>query len=186
VVKQAKKVAIINQKSVERLRTLLDREDLKQYQLADMIASAPETISAIMNFRKPLTSSMANRIIEVFPDYRYEWLMGDGDDSIATKKDAEAQVIKGMFDLLDQEQKAVLMLANAYDYFFDFPREIPKAADGYPDIENTGAIQIFLNGEKISSCSFEQYWDLTDEIRDFVLFKVQRLSKGKEITHAEQ
>lgn len=63
----------------ERLKILLKEVDLRQSQLAAKIPISQQTISKIINGSASLTLQTAQRIVDLYPQYRIEWLTGRDD-----------------------------------------------------------------------------------------------------------
>ena len=59
----------------ERITELMERENLRQSDLAAAIGSTQQNISRVLSSQR-ISESFIQRIIEAFPDYREEWLFG--------------------------------------------------------------------------------------------------------------
>lgn len=100
---------------VSRIRTLLDREGLKQKDLADALDIEPQNLSRCMVSGK-ISEKMCRKIVECFPEYRIEWLLGDDDsmtdiewaDNIQHMKDLVADSMWGIIEKsLNKEGKSL-------------------------------------------------------------------------------
>lgn len=100
---------------VSRIRTLLDREGLKQKDLADALDIEPQNLSRCMVSGK-ISEKMCRNIVECFPEYRIEWLLGDDDsmtdiewaDNIQNMKDLVADSMWGIIEKsLNKEGKSL-------------------------------------------------------------------------------
>lgn len=100
---------------VSRIRTLLEREDLKQKDLADALDIEPQNLSRCMVSGK-ISEKMCRKIVECFPEYRIEWLLGDDDsmtdiewaDNIQHLKDLVADSMWGIIEKsLNKEGKSL-------------------------------------------------------------------------------
>lgn len=60
----------------ERLKEIIKNERLTQSSLADKVGVTQQSISRIMQGKQALTEGMVNRIINTFPEYDKEWLLG--------------------------------------------------------------------------------------------------------------
>ena len=75
----------INPKRAERLKTLIDHEkdlhggDFSQTAFAKSIHMTQQNVSRSIQMRQGLTEETARHIIEQYPDYRIEWLLGYDD-----------------------------------------------------------------------------------------------------------
>lgn len=101
----------ISPKRALRVKEIIEREKAKnkhftQAHFADEIAISPVTLTRIINKKSPLTERVAKDIIEKFPEYRLEWLLGydnvmtDSDwlTSIQDQRDTTAQCIWGIIE----------------------------------------------------------------------------------------
>lgn len=62
-----------------RLKEICDECDIRQADLAKRIFISQQTISKIINGKATLTLQTAQRIIDLYPQYRIEWLTGRDD-----------------------------------------------------------------------------------------------------------
>lgn len=69
----------INPKRAENVKKLIEAEKITQTELADRIHMTQQNISRIVQMKQPLTEETARLIIEAFPEYRIEWLLGYDD-----------------------------------------------------------------------------------------------------------
>lgn len=82
----------------KRLKQLCEENKLSQAELAERIPISQQTISKIINGKAALTLQTAQRIVDLFPQWRIEYLTGrDGfktlDDLIGKRVDARHEVI---------------------------------------------------------------------------------------------
>ena len=98
-----------------RIKTLLKREGLKQKDLADALDIEPQNLSRCMVSGK-ISEKMCRKIVECFPEYRIEWLLGDDDsmtdiewaDNIQHMKDLVADSMWGIIEKsLNKEGKSL-------------------------------------------------------------------------------
>lgn len=59
-----------------RLKELLKEQNMSQLKLSKTIFYSQQTISKVIQGTARLTEAMASRIIEIFPNYYKEWLLG--------------------------------------------------------------------------------------------------------------
>lgn len=83
----AKKEKKIKPAFSDNLETLINDQGITKKQLAEMIPTSVQTISKACNGIR-LTRSMAERIIELFPEYNLAWLMGISELKLKTDVDA--------------------------------------------------------------------------------------------------
>lgn len=69
----------INQKSCIRLRELISELKMTQSQFGELLGLGSRQISCMVNGARRLTEDNARRIAQMFPEVRYEWLMGYDD-----------------------------------------------------------------------------------------------------------
>lgn len=69
----------INPKRAENVKKLIEAEKITQTELADRIHMTQQNISRIVQMKQPLTEETARHIIEQYPKYRIEWLLGYDD-----------------------------------------------------------------------------------------------------------
>ena len=103
----SKKATEINPIRAERVKTIIDREDINQQKLAELIFQTQQNISRIIQKRQPLTEETAQAIIRAFPEYRIQWLLGY--DDIMLKEEYKQAFI----DRMDAANNAVMTLIDA-------------------------------------------------------------------------
>lgn len=62
----------------DNLRQVLSSHGMSQSTLADKIGYTPEHVSYIVNGIRNLTLEAAEKVVDLFPDVRLDWLMGYG------------------------------------------------------------------------------------------------------------
>ena len=111
----------INLKRAENVKKLIENEKKRdpkfsQTELAKRIHMTQQNISRIINMKQPLIEETARLIIEAFPDYRIEWLLGYDDsmthyewaDNIQNMKDIVADSMWGIIEKsLNKEGKSL-------------------------------------------------------------------------------
>lgn len=75
----SRKKTEINPKRAENLKTLITRVGLTQKQFGENVGYSQQNLSNIIKLKTPLTEEAARLIIEKYPDYRIEWLLGYDD-----------------------------------------------------------------------------------------------------------
>jgi len=89
----------------ERLRILLNNEDLMQKELAEMIGLSWQYMSALINGKKKLSFKMA-KSIENATGYRATWLLkGEGTPKITEDQNEEIKNLRNSFSPLANELK---------------------------------------------------------------------------------
>lgn len=106
----------INPKRAENVKKLIEAEKITQTELADRIHMTQQNISRIVQMKQPLTEETARLIIEAFPEYRIEWLLGYDDsmthyewaDNVQLMKDLVADSMWGIIEKsLNKEGKSL-------------------------------------------------------------------------------
>lgn len=88
----SKKKTEIKAERAERLKMLIDREEMSQTAFSEKIGYSQQHVSGIVRQKTALTEETAADIISVFPEYRIEWLMGL--DDFMTHEDFKRAYIK--------------------------------------------------------------------------------------------
>jgi len=84
----------------------MEREGLKQIDLADLIDMEPQNFSRIMRSGK-VSEKTCQKIVAAFPEYRVEWLLGY--DDFMTKSDWK----KDYIDRKDSANNAAIQLLDS-------------------------------------------------------------------------
>ena len=112
----------INQQKIKpkysvHLEELIKEQRITKKQLAEMIPTTVQTISKACNGVR-LTPDKAQRIIELFPQYRLSWLLGyddfKTDDDISNFEDNVNDIANKMEDLLVRSMRAISHLCGYY------------------------------------------------------------------------
>lgn len=106
----SKKASEINPVPAGNLKTLLEREKCQQGKLADLIHLSQQSISRIIQKKQSLTDQTARAIINVFPDYRIEWLLGY--DDIMTHTDEIRAMIHNVVDTAEAINQVIRLVAD--------------------------------------------------------------------------
>lgn len=69
----------INVERCKRFKTLCDELDITQKKLAERLHISQQVISNMVHGKSNVTDQTAHRMIELFPEYRYEWLVAIDD-----------------------------------------------------------------------------------------------------------
>lgn len=82
----SRKKTEINPIRAERVKKLIEREKISQVDFASRIFQTQQNVSRILNLKTALTEETARLIIEAFPEYRIEWLLGYDDSMTNAEK----------------------------------------------------------------------------------------------------
>ena len=83
-----KKSSDLQEKRVSAIKTLMKNENLKEYQLAEMIPAKgkdpastmePQNLSACLCKKRAISDKLCRTIGSLFPKYNVMWLLGDSD-----------------------------------------------------------------------------------------------------------
>lgn len=109
-------------KRVDRIKIIMERENLKQKDLAESLNMEPQNFSRIMISGK-VTEKTCRKIVTLYPEYRLEWLMGYDDsmttddliDAIHNRQDVVAQGVWGMIEKSLSKQGKSLKFVHRQD-----------------------------------------------------------------------
>lgn len=124
----SKKPTEINPVRAERVKILMKRENINQTQLAELIPQTQQNISRILTNKQPLTEENAKRIVELFPGYRLQWLLGY--DDVMTQTDQLRTLIHNRVDTAEAINQVIRSVADDICFRENIPRpEIPFIYD---------------------------------------------------------
>ena len=153
-----------------RLKCLLDNEDIKQKQLSKMIPISQQTISKIVQGHQPLTTGLAERIIEKFPQYSLQWLLGYVDDRYMFAEDYAKHM----------DEITQLFIQNDRDKEKYLKKGIEQIAYscGFEVSFGVGRLTVKPNEELAESGYTESTIELSSFLEDVQAFMTYRLSKA--------
>lgn len=169
----------------ERIKNLITGK-MTQRQLSEAIYISEKHLSQIIHGRKPLTRDNAELIAGLFPDVRAEWLLGK--DNWKTEAEAE-QAGNEAFDEGWYSEVAFSDYIKSFGFVYktdlSAKNEIPfKYAD-----EETGEVLtdvafgsnyiFYRDGVPTAECTGAELDALITEVKDFAIFKINRLRKQK-------
>ena len=96
-------------KRVERIKIILERENIKQIDLADALDILPQNFSRFMVSGK-VSEKTCRKIVALYPDYRIEWLLGYDDsmtdhDYIENAQRLNDLAANGMWAIIERSLK---------------------------------------------------------------------------------
>lgn len=168
-----RKKSEIKPEPAERLKKLCEDERIKQKELSEKILLSPQTISKIINKKSSLTEDNAKRIIDLYPQYRFEWLMGYD----PYKTTAELNI--AILSQAQQEGDKLLLGLQAFASLSGYEILIPLSASGSRDVMEI--VEAINHGYSITHAgktvfiSIDNMNRLQNEICDFVEFKLQKI-----------
>lgn len=180
----SRKKTEMNPIRAERVKTLIEREKhlhdpkFSQVKLADKIHMTQQNISRIVQMKQPLTEETARLIIEAFPDYRIEWLLGYDNDMTENEKYLnKLDKAKSRSELLHDAIHSFLQLSG-FDikdtYHFSLHGDVDEN-EAYNRIMDAGYI-ISRDGKSVSM-SLEDFTNFAKEINDYVAFRLNHIMK---------
>ncbi len=169
----------INTKRIEKLRQLIDRENISQAKLAKLSFHAPQSLSRIMQQKQPLTEDIAADIInavnkETGKDYRIEWLL-DLDD-IMTRADFHDQFISSV-NAQDRAIDTILFAALKNVCIFEGIEQPTLDAQDYAFLRAQlidAADSIAWNFTKKRQERSSSFWGLLDQLDQKVSEKLKQ------------
>ena len=169
----------INPVRAERLKTLIDREKIKQSQLADMIFQSQQNISRIVQQKQPLTEETARDIINAVnqatgKDYRIEWLLAY--DDIMTRSDFHDQFISS-YNAQEKAIDTILFAALKNVCIFEGIEQPTLDAQDYAFLRAQlidAADSIAWNFTKKRQERASSFWGLLDQLDQKVSEKLKQ------------
>jgi len=133
----------------KRLKAVLANYGMQQNELAGKIGCTEQHISSIISGRRRLTEGIAKKLIEIFPDISYDWLMNSDDYKFS------------VFQKKNDEYNALIEIISCYHkYKFD--------SEGY-----SGTKEYTIVSPKGSKRDLSQ-WELDrliNQISEFIEYK---------------
>ena len=162
----------------KRLKQVCQEQGITQKQLSKKIHLSEQGISAIVQGNARLTGDMANRVIEVFPQYRVEWLLGYDDMPTEEYVQSYKRAMQIRDRLMDEAHNRTIL-----ENFENILETEELYSDGSvikikKPLNNNNIPQLFKQG-LISEEDFEQYTQgkgkteaiqkLLDEHSDYII-----------------
>ena len=184
----------INVKRCERLKQIIDETKITQYHLAELTNISPQSISNMVRCKANVTEKTAKAVIDVFPEYNFDWLMGHSE----YKTELEQRLSPKIFAIVSKKkrEKAVNGFFEAHGLSFtrylpgippDMPgdifAELPPAEQQMHIKRSMSNMQYYLIETKsqktIAVISKQEYENFVADINDYVEFKFDKLFKDK-------
>ncbi len=165
---------------VDRMKKLMDREKLSQEKLGEKLAMSQQAISRILNSKK-VSEGTIIRIVEAFPNYRKQWLLGY--DDIPTVEEWALRMNQSILHLNTAQNEgevlfhALSALASLNGFvvnsqsFSGEPEDVVHALYTAYSIEKDG---------KVINLSVDEMNLLENEINDFAKSRIDYLFRWKE------
>ena len=158
----------------DRLNFMIEREGYSKKQFAKLLEMSPENLSRIVNERHPLTEETARTIIEKFPGYCLEWLLGYDNCMTVNEK---------LMSAIDQTQSEGEVLENALFGLARLSGFTIKPTEAQPDRSVRSIINTIKTGVtfqrdgKSVSFSLAELNDFENELCDYVEMRLKRMLK---------
>ena len=101
----SRKKTEINPVRAERVKKIIELEGISQQDFAKRIPMTQQNVSRIVNQKVALTEETAKDIVEAFPKYRVEWLLGYEDNMTLDDK------LTDVASMIDDAKAVEIMLA---------------------------------------------------------------------------
>ena len=162
---------LTNEMKVERgirLSVVLKETHTRGKDLGDVIGRklTPQTVSAMLHGRAPVTPKTAELIHAKWPVYSISWLLGEGP--------------RGCRNEAERERARKHQFVSDYADVYDGIELIAKACNLIVIPRGEGGVMVCSDDRDGKALlSDDEWFGLMDEIRDFVDFKLGRLFKGR-------
>ena len=164
----------INPKRAENIKKLIEGEKITQTELADRIHMTQQNISRIVQMKQPLTEETARLIIEAFPEYRIEWLLGY--DDFMTKEDLYNDILHKAKEEATLLHSGLFSLAKLSGFKVDVASlsDTESAEKALHDIKEYCTIS---REEKSVSFSINELNSFENEICDYIELRLRYMMK---------
>ena len=161
----------------DRIKTIYKEMGLSQGKLAGELNMPQSAISEMVNGRRTVTETTARAIVEKFPKYRFEWLMGYDD-------------YKTLMDLNLAIYQQAQHEGNLLDIGFFYFAKLNGYAVEHPDFSKAQYVDEALDlvnhgyriskGEQTRQLSIHELRDLENDICDYIGYRLDRyMEKGR-------
>ena len=161
----------------ERVKTIYKELGLTQGKFADRLNMQQSAISEMVNNVRTVTETTARAIVQVFPQYRFEWLMGYDD-------------YKTLMDLNLAIYQQAQHEGNLLDIGFFYFAKLNGYTVEHPDYSKALYVGEALNlvnhgyritkGDQSRQLSINELRDLENDICDYIGYRLDRyMEKGR-------
>lgn len=172
----SRRATAVNPQSAIRLKQLYDEYNMSQAEFSKKTGISQNTLSRICNGKHPLTQSIAQVIVDAFPEINLEWLMCIGEDM------TESRRFSRIMAETNAEGQLLLAGTTAFASLAGYEITPPKIQD-HQNIE--GLLGVLNAGYRISkgaqtiSLSLGEMNRFENEVFDFVELKFKHLFAEK-------
>ena len=171
----SRKKTEINPIRAERVKALIEREGISQSAFAGKIPMTQQNVSRIINLKNALTEETARLIIERFPEYRIEWLMGYDDqmtvydfgDFATETHDKIADGIWGMIETCLRRQEKSLKFVKPSDQHFHADDRLL-----FPDLCHFAVVD--KSGSVLKEIPSQKIIELEEKIQEYCDFLTEK------------
>ena len=164
----SKMKAEINPIRAERVKVLIQRENITQQEFATKIFQTQQNVSRIINLKTALTETTARDIVRAFPEYRLSWLLGIDDYM------TESDCFDGLMQRLDREHDDNIIVARHLSKLHHIDFQLYSS--GMIQDETGRHSDCFLV-RKDGKQAYITYNDLTDLICDLAALTDSRITR---------
>ena len=158
----------------ERLKLLLKEHGMEQKELSERIHLTKEHISYIVTGKRSLTRDNAKLILRLFPNVRYEWLMGY--DDFKTEFDKELHELGQWSNEEETRRKTVKTLAFLAGYeiidLWDYAGNTGRSIEDLLSFQHQG-MQIKKDGELLANIPAEKFNLLAIDIQELAELRIK-------------
>lgn len=153
----------------KRLKQIIREKGISQQALSKTIHISQQAISAMVNERANLTETTAKAVIKLYPEYRYEWLMGY--DDFKTRDDMYLSKFSERFKAVSNQMDFMNCVFRLNGYIIKYIENDPNV----PNIEfEKDYYAIFDGSNMIAKLSIEEFQNLNEELSNYSTYCVNR------------
>jgi len=166
----------------KRLRSLLEKHNMEQQELANKIGYTKEHISYIVNGKRNLTQEAADAIVKIFPGTRIGWLLGY--DDCETNDDAVMARAQEVLDGRDAIIELMRYAANLLGYQFEWAKMVSGNSEEGPIEEyNPDEVRFdLMKGHIQFEITLGEEDNFADELVRYAVFLLEGLIHKKNDT----
>jgi len=158
----------------ERLKIMIENENITQTKFAESIPMSQQSVSNIINCKTALTEETAREILKIYPRYRIEWLLGF-DDSM-TDADFLSDVVQNMENEASLLHRGLFSFAKLSGFQIDCPSlSGSHSIDEY--FQRRKRICTISRDGKSVTFSDKELNDFENELCDYIEFRLLHIMK---------
>lgn len=153
----------------ERLRTLIEEENITQKKLAEIIGTTEQTISKAVTGKR-MTKRLAREICVAFPRYNVEWLLGYNFPKYAEQNPADA--LELLYQIAYNEK------VNRSDIIAESLASIASVI-GFIAVYQEGRLKITNKDLKQATLSSEELEELREDTAALLAYRFNKILKKR-------